>query len=217
MAKKDTTELYPDIFVPDPEGAADDRAKDKDDPLKVAIDAIDAANRKRAGFFASLRHLLVTRYNFGGDLGDTPPVPPINGSDRRLLHKLSEEDKAFFLGVAGNLLARNQDDPMAGRILGPDETFHDPERQETLSLARTFVSAVNSAVNDVNRDRRVYERALVVLQEEGEKPEGTKTTVSVWARQLALVSDRLVHLGIPAADAQFPFHARTALSHAHKK
>lgn len=208
-------ELFPDIFAPDPPGADQDRVLSTTppvDPRKVAIDEFDEANRKRAGFYASLKHLLVTRYNFGGKLGPTPSVPPTNGSDRKVLNGLSDKDKAFFLGVAGTLIARNQNDPNAGRILGRDETFVDPETDERLALARTFVSAVNSAVSDVNRDRGVYERTLTVLQEEGVKPQNGQTTVSVWARQLALVSERLVQLDIPAADDQFPFHARTALS-----
>ncbi len=214
MAKDKTTELYPDLFFPDPEGAAEHRTRPTTDPLKKAIDAIDAANRNRARFFASLKHVLVSRYNFRGALGPTPPVPPQNGSDRTLLQNLSEDDKAYFVGVAGNLLARNQDDPTGGRDLGPDETYYDDATRETIFLARGFVDNVGSAVSSFNRDSQIYGRAFSVLQEEGQRTAGAKraTTTTVWARQVSMVSDRLIQLGIAASDAQFPFHARTALS-----
>jgi len=92
MAK--ACEYYPDLFAPYPQYAS---KKDKE--------KIDDDNKSRVQFYRAVRYLLMARFSFPDVIPEPPHVPPRAGETDDLLHDLTEDRKAYFLAVAGNLLA----------------------------------------------------------------------------------------------------------------
>src|SRR5215216_6346614 len=107
MADK-VCEYYEDLFATYPPGASEEERKGFDD-----------ANRKRVKFFRAVRYLLKNRFAFPADIPAPPHVPlPKKEDAENMLQGLDDGEKAYFLAVAGILLANNLTDPLAGKIEG---------------------------------------------------------------------------------------------------
>lgn len=216
MANVECT-YYPDLFKPYPVGAGPDQKK-----------AIDDENRKHVELYKAVRFLLLNRFGFSETIPQAPTIPPSGGNLPDVLGAMSDDGRIYFVSVAGRLISENFLDPLLGkRILGPEDTLTEsdavyqkrtggksplPER-ETLQVVRTFIDQMVSAVKEFQGDETMFAAVYAVLKKEGTSVDGGgKTTVTIFARQVAEVSAQLVGQGADPRDPQLPHMVGDALS-----
>ncbi len=212
MAEK-VCERYEDLLAMYPQGAS-----------KKERDNYDKANKIRVRFFRAVRYLLKNRFAFAGQIPD-PPDPPLSKKElaEDLLHGLDDPQKTNFLAVAGYLLANSLADPLAGKTeetLGPDDIKKDKDDTgHPVYIARRFVDAAVDAVQEYNAHKDLYQEVYLVLKDEGtvvakdEAGKPTKTS-TVYARQLAEVTDRLIEQNVVEGDPQLRRKVLNALASA---
>src|SRR5438046_2907485 len=124
-------ERYEDLFVipPPPTDAS------KDEKERVI-----AVNKTRADFYRSVRYLLLNRFAFSGAIPPAfDPDSPTAEEKNDLLHGLDDDEKAYFVGVAGTLLANNFQDPLVGRkpeTLGPSDVRDKDDAKQDVRIAQ---------------------------------------------------------------------------------
>lgn len=211
MADK-VCEHYEDLLAAYPTGAS-----------QQEMAATDEANGTRVRFFRSVRYLLRNRFAFSGIIPD-PPDPPLTPKELAadLLHGLEDSEKANFLAVAGVLLANNFTDPLVGKsdeTLGSDDIKKDKDDAgHPVRIARRFVEATVDAVQEYNAHKDLYQQVYLILKDEGtvENDDGggknPSKTSTVYARQIAEVTDRLVEQNVSAGDPQLRRKVLNALA-----
>ena len=145
------------------------------------------------------------------------PLPKKEDADD-LLMGLDDSDKTHFLAVAGILLANNLSDPLAGKsedTLGPDDIKKDKDDTgHPVRIARRFVEAAVDAVQEYNAHKDLFEQVYLVLKDEGTSGKGSSKVTTVYARQLAEVTARLVEQTVGADDPQLRRKVLNALASA---
>src|SRR5262245_29719945 len=106
IADEKPCECYDDLFQRYPDKAIDAQKK-----------SIDTDNIKRVPLYLAVRYLLTTRFGFDKKIPGPPKIPSDNKDTTDILHTLSTEEKAYFLGVIGLLMADSYTDPTMGRPL----------------------------------------------------------------------------------------------------
>jgi hypothetical protein len=208
-------ELYPDIFTPLP---------DTED--KTILDPIRADNAARKKLYLAVRKLLRDQYSFDPDKSTTPePEQFPGGFGKRGPHgkvwdELLLEEKIFFSAVYGQLLAGNYLDPSLGRqdygTTGPTDIFFREAHVDVLMVDR-FIEAVTDAVKFYNANRQLFRIVYQELIRAGAPSfdaDGNPTETTVYTRQLADVTTRLVNDRADPANPQIRLLVINALSQA---
>src|SRR5256885_17228127 len=129
-------ERYEDLFVLYPDDASDaEKAR------------IDDANRERVKFYRAVRYLLTNHFTFPAAIPPPPNVPPVGTEANDLLHGLDDGEKAYFVSVAGILLANSLSDPLAGKkeeTLGPGDIRDKDDTKYPIRIAQAFNDATAS-------------------------------------------------------------------------
>jgi hypothetical protein len=192
------------------------------------IHALDAPeqNARRKLLYIAIRHLLREQFSFDRD-GSTA-VEPSNfpGGFGKLKPRgathpdLELDEKVLFASVYGLLLARNFEDPSFGRQLrgtkGPTDLLIVEGADQVLVLDR-FVEALTQAVKDFNTNAALYQAVYRVLHREGATridPGGEPLETTVYVRQLAEVTERLIDERVDPANPQIRRLVLNALAQA---
>jgi hypothetical protein len=209
-------EYYPDSLIDIPPGAP----QSEQDRLK-------AQNDRRATLYIASRYLLTKRFGLGTDLtqANSPwriPVDPA-GFATVTSNTLSDGEKAQFVAVYGLLLIDGYEDPLLGRksdTLGADDLRNQTDDQNRpINAVRQFVNAVVSAEQEYNSDPDLFNSVFVELRKVGTvqpldstgNPQGDPKA-TIYAKQVALVTRRLIEQGIDATDPLLAHRISDALS-----
>lgn len=202
-------ERYEDLFVlPKPPSDASDEEKKR----------VKKVNEDRANFYRAVRYLLLKRFAFPGAI--PPPFDPEDTTpeeENDLLHGLDEEEKAYFISVAGILLANNFQDPLVGRkpeTLGPADVRDKDTDKKDVRIAQQFVDATVAAVQEFQRHTDLHTQVYLVLKNEGTTGKGSSKVSTVYARQIAEVSARLAEQNVDPDDPQLRRKVLNALASA---
>lgn len=197
-------EYYSDLF----EMYADDATPDDKHDT-------DVNNEVHVRFYRAVRYLLKERFSFPAAIPPPPRIPTHAADVNDMLHGLGDSEKAYFLTVAGILLAGNFSDPLVGKnesTLGPDDVRDKDDTKEPVRIAQAFVDATVAAVQEYNRHTGLYDEVYLILKDEGTNGRGATRTSTVYARQLAEVTDRLVEQKVDADDRQIRRKVLNALA-----
>jgi hypothetical protein len=141
-------EEYPDIYRPIPPGTPSDEAK-----------KIETQNEVNERLYLAVRYVL--RRDF--DLKDAIPAEP-----KSFPGKLSDEDKAQFVGILGLIHADNWEDPSNGkRAPGPDDVLvRGDGKNETFVIDRRFIDSVVDAVKEYTASSELFNNVYKLMREE---------------------------------------------------
>jgi hypothetical protein len=197
-------ERYEDLFVLYPDDASDAEKK-----------AIDAGNTDRVKFYRAVRYLLMNNFHFPAAIPPPPNVPTGANEANDLLHGLDDDEKAYFVSVAGILLANSLFDPLAGKreeTLGPGDIRDKDDTKAPIRIAAAFNDATVAAVAEFTGERELYTKVFDTLRDEGTSGKGSSKVTAVYARQVAEVSSRLLEQGVSADDVQLRRKVLNALA-----
>ena len=200
-------ERYEDLFVLD---------KPPSDASTEERDRIKNVNKLRADFYRSVRYLLLNRFAFPGAIPQPfDPEKTTAEEENDLLHGLDDEEKAYFVSVAGILLSNNFQDPLVGRkpeTLGPSDVRDTDDDKEDVRIAQQFVDATVSAVQEYQRRTDLHNEVYLVLKGEGTTGKGSSKVSTVYARQIAEVTARLAEQNVDPDDPQLRRKVLNALA-----
>lgn len=191
------TEHYPDIYTPPPSSV------EPSDPILEEIQRRNAAHKK---LYLAVRKLLREQFSFDVDGGTSQEPRDFPGG-------FKEEEKVFFASVYGLLLARDFDDPSAGRA-GRSASPRDvvfKQADTVVHIADTFVEALTDSVKVHNANRSMFRGVFKEIQRLGTIQNGTSSS-TLYTTQLAQVSQRLIDDGVDPKSPHLPLLTENALS-----
>ncbi len=227
-------EYYPDIFEREP-----DEISAGDSIGGSYLAELSTRNAERKRLYVGVRFLL--RQNFGFDRDDSTTPDPASfpggfgkksaATGAKSYDDLLSEEKAVFLSVYGLLLANNYVDPSFGRqsrgIAGPLDIWVPkderpapvkPKKGEiapdaNVLLVERFIEATTEAMKTYSANKTLFKEVYKVLFEEGKKYDetGKPTESTVFSRQLAEVTRRLIDERVDADDPQIRRYVLNAL------
>jgi hypothetical protein len=188
---------------------------------------LGAQNARRETLYVHTRYLLTKRFGLGTDLtnGSAPwkiPVDP-KGFATVTSNQLSDGEKAQFTAVFGILLVDGYEDPLLGRkveTMGADDLRNQKDDvNRPINAARQFVNAIVAAEQEYNADPDLFNVVFRELRSAGTvqpldssgNPSGDPVA-TLYAKQVALVTRRLIEQGIDASDPLLGHRISDALS-----
>lgn len=189
-------EFYPDLAPERKEEGASAAEKER----------LTASNHQRQQFFLALRRILTERFGLAGPI----PFFRLSREANDILAGVDQDQRAYFLGVAGLMLLDGYSDPLLGKpdtALGPDDVIF-TENGVTVRIARRFVEATVKAVQEFNAAAALFKKIYQILREEGDQGD----EFVVFARQIAEVGRRLGEERASANDPQLRRRVLNTLS-----
>jgi hypothetical protein len=149
---QDSCAKFPDIFEDIPDHARRDERE-----------RIEAANKQHERLYRAVRYILI--HNFG--LKDGVPVNP---RDFAGSPNLTQNERARFAGVYGQILADNWTDPSLGRQFKVDGDLEVPGpdgKDDVILVSRRFVDATVSAVQEYAANTELFHKVFGFMRETG--------------------------------------------------
>jgi hypothetical protein len=200
---------FPDIYEHTPKSASD-----------TTKDAIGKRNEARQALYTAVRYLLIKRFNYADKLPQKTQDLEEHGSDPQF---------PFLITIFGMLLSDSRVDPSMGKMVFGSEDITDVDDHQTrINIARRFVDEVVQRVSEYQAAESLFTNVYKNLRELGVSSTSSNgqpaaaaaaaaaaarpPNVTVFAKQLAEVSRRLVEEGAFANDPQLKVRVTALLS-----